>query len=86
MVDTTLHARVGGFLMMPVAATVVPASGVALRHETPFGRAALGPETATVAEVRRPTVYDGGDEGSGGGRFFTLNLKLNDSARGVGNM
>uniref|UniRef100_A0A182VP32 Uncharacterized protein n=1 Tax=Anopheles merus TaxID=30066 RepID=A0A182VP32_ANOME len=78
-----LQASVGGSSPWPMAA-----NGAAPCHETPW---ALG----SVLLSRAAGAVAGGSRGGQGcgavvavaeDRFFTLNLKLNDSARGVGNM
>uniref|UniRef100_A0A182TW41 Uncharacterized protein n=1 Tax=Anopheles melas TaxID=34690 RepID=A0A182TW41_9DIPT len=78
-----LQASVGGSSPWPMAA-----NGAAPCHETPraLGSVLLSRTTGAVAGG------SSGGQGCGtvlavaGDRFFTLNLKLNDSARGVGNM
>uniref|UniRef100_A0A182IYK9 Uncharacterized protein n=1 Tax=Anopheles atroparvus TaxID=41427 RepID=A0A182IYK9_ANOAO len=81
VVQAELHASVGAVAPPPNAA-----NGVALCHDTPTGSVAM--VVVVVELVAGGPGYDGGNVGGGGGvgRFLTLNLKLNDSARGVGNM
>uniref|UniRef100_A0A8W7PET9 Uncharacterized protein n=1 Tax=Anopheles coluzzii TaxID=1518534 RepID=A0A8W7PET9_ANOCL len=78
-----LQASVGGSSPWPMAA-----NGAAPCHETPWalGSVLLSRAAGAVAGGSRGGQGCGAVVAVAGDRFFTLNLKLNDSARGVGNM
>uniref|UniRef100_A0A182QSG0 Uncharacterized protein n=1 Tax=Anopheles farauti TaxID=69004 RepID=A0A182QSG0_9DIPT len=85
-VDTELQARAG---VGPPPTT--DASGAAFCHEMPVpGRVlclAIVRGASWLSAFALDVELDSGvGGGSAGDRFLTLNLKLNDSARGVGNM